>query len=90
MGHWQGFTAIYADEGICGISPATRSNVSDRQLYVYSRWASCHDNRPMFYMGLRSNLDVEVGDHGLHGTCNMGLHAISEVGTKRSRLCNCE
>eukprot|EP00965_Chrysotila_dentata_P144788 4782266-Pleurochrysis_carterae.AAC.1 len=28
----QGFTAIYADGGICGIYPATRSVTSDQQL----------------------------------------------------------
>eukprot|EP00965_Chrysotila_dentata_P045794 1521946-Pleurochrysis_carterae.AAC.1 len=28
----QGFTAIYADGGICGIYPATRWDASDRQL----------------------------------------------------------
>eukprot|EP00965_Chrysotila_dentata_P052407 1738494-Pleurochrysis_carterae.AAC.1 len=36
MDHWQSFAAIYAGGGICGMSPATRSNASNRQLCF--RW----------------------------------------------------
>eukprot|EP00965_Chrysotila_dentata_P256359 6212517-Pleurochrysis_carterae.AAC.17 len=32
MGQWQGFTAVYADGGMYGISLSTRSDVSDWQL----------------------------------------------------------
>eukprot|EP00965_Chrysotila_dentata_P058826 1951871-Pleurochrysis_carterae.AAC.1 len=32
IGHGQAFTAVYVEGGICGISPATRSDASDRQL----------------------------------------------------------
>eukprot|EP00965_Chrysotila_dentata_P051551 1710209-Pleurochrysis_carterae.AAC.1 len=46
MSHWQGFTAVYAAGGMYGISPTTRSNVPDRQLW--SMW------------GFAPYLDVEM------------------------------
>eukprot|EP00965_Chrysotila_dentata_P047860 1587562-Pleurochrysis_carterae.AAC.1 len=78
MGHWQGFTAVYADGGIYGISPTTRLDVSDRQL--------CFSWRPCLIWGSALYLDVEVGDHDLYGAPRY----IISSSTGSSRLCNCE
>eukprot|EP00965_Chrysotila_dentata_P124010 4099030-Pleurochrysis_carterae.AAC.2 len=71
MGHGQALTAVYADEGIYGLSPTTRSDVSDRQLYF--TWCRLpRYGRPYLIRGSASYLDVEVGYHDLY----MELRAI--------------
>eukprot|EP00965_Chrysotila_dentata_P245648 6206687-Pleurochrysis_carterae.AAC.2 len=66
MGHWQGFAAIYADGGICGISPATRSDVSDWQLcFAWCRLPRSW--RPCFIWVSAPYLNMEVGDNKLYG-----------------------
>eukprot|EP00965_Chrysotila_dentata_P084852 2800763-Pleurochrysis_carterae.AAC.1 len=59
MGHGQAFTAVYAEGGICGISPATRSDVSDRQL-CFTCWCRL-PVKPIVCMGLRAILGRSTG-----------------------------
>eukprot|EP00965_Chrysotila_dentata_P165935 5478493-Pleurochrysis_carterae.AAC.2 len=68
MGHWQTFKAICADGGICGISPATRSDTSDRQLLCFT-WCRLprSDVKPLIHMGLRAILGCSTGSSRL---CN--------------------
>eukprot|EP00965_Chrysotila_dentata_P151451 5005234-Pleurochrysis_carterae.AAC.1 len=65
MGHWQGFTAVYADGGIYGISPTTRSDVSDQQLYFTCCWLP-RQWRPLMW-GSAPYLYEEVGNRDLYG-----------------------
>eukprot|EP00965_Chrysotila_dentata_P230539 6197833-Pleurochrysis_carterae.AAC.4 len=85
MGHWQGFTAVYTDGGVCGISPMTRSDVSDRQLcFTWCRLP--RQWRPSLTWGFAPYMDVDVGNHYLYGApCQ-----ILRSSTGSSRLCNCE
>eukprot|EP00965_Chrysotila_dentata_P259848 6213703-Pleurochrysis_carterae.AAC.3 len=47
------FSAVYAEGGTCGISPATRSDTSDRQLCF--TWCGLPQKmKTIFYMGLRA------------------------------------
>eukprot|EP00965_Chrysotila_dentata_P180268 5952023-Pleurochrysis_carterae.AAC.3 len=51
MGHGQAFTAVCAEGGICGISPATGSDASDRQLcFTWCRLPRCTDVRNLICM----------------------------------------
>eukprot|EP00965_Chrysotila_dentata_P186447 6156400-Pleurochrysis_carterae.AAC.1 len=55
VGPCQVFKAVYSDEGIYGISPATRSDASDRQLcFTWCRLPRML--KTMMYMGLGAML----------------------------------
>eukprot|EP00965_Chrysotila_dentata_P202489 6181155-Pleurochrysis_carterae.AAC.1 len=64
MGHGQAFTVLYAKEGICGISFATRLDASDRQLLGSSRRHSPRRRRRLYvaYTSLSRN-DVNFANH---------------------------
>eukprot|EP00965_Chrysotila_dentata_P185291 6116474-Pleurochrysis_carterae.AAC.1 len=49
LGHGQAFTAVYAEGGICGISPTTQSDAFDRQLRFRMRGAGCHCEEHCLY-----------------------------------------
>eukprot|EP00965_Chrysotila_dentata_P030244 1006306-Pleurochrysis_carterae.AAC.1 len=57
MGHRQGFTAIYADGGICGISPTARPDLSDQQLCFTRVVPVATTMETIIYMGLRAILE---------------------------------
>eukprot|EP00965_Chrysotila_dentata_P170475 5627756-Pleurochrysis_carterae.AAC.1 len=56
MGHGQAFTAVYPEGGMCGISPATRSDASDRQLCYFYVVPIAPIVKTIVYMGLRAIL----------------------------------
>eukprot|EP00965_Chrysotila_dentata_P216641 6189494-Pleurochrysis_carterae.AAC.1 len=91
IGHGQAFTgtAVYAEGGIRRISPATRSDVSDRQL-CFTWCQLTREWRPFLIWGSAPYLDVKDGDHDLYGASRHVLEAEMEVvvSATASRACS--
>eukprot|EP00965_Chrysotila_dentata_P039410 1310226-Pleurochrysis_carterae.AAC.2 len=59
MGHWQGFTAIYAGGGICGIFPRRHDpNECFRSAAMFYVVPVAMIRETMVYMGLRAISEV--------------------------------